>query len=80
MKKPKLQYPDHFGKKIHVDDVVVFTRVGKEGKTEKKTAIMCEGVVVELVNKDNEPSVKIQNQSTGKISHIRRLDNIVVML
>lgn len=77
--KPRLQYKDHFGRKIKKDCVVVFTKVGKEGKTEKKTALMCDGIVIELVNKNSEPSVKIEDPRTHKISHVRKLDNIVVM-
>lgn len=76
-KKP--QYRDHFGKRIRKDNVVAFAKIQKDTHTDKKNAVLLAGVVIELINHDGVPSVKIEDMNTHKISHIRRLDNIVVL-
>lgn len=73
------QYRDHFGKKIRKDNVVAFVKIQKDAYTDKKNAVLFAGVVIELVNHDGVPSVKIEDMATHKIYHIRRLDNIVVL-
>lgn len=77
LKRP--QYRDHFGTKIRKDNVVAFAKMQKDTYTDKKNAVLLAGVVIELVNHDGAPSVKIEDMATHKISHIRRLDNIVVL-
>lgn len=79
MSKNKLTYRDHFGRNINLDDVVVFAAVKKNSKTEKKDAELCCGIVTELVDKNGQPSVKITDPVTDKISHIRRLENTTVI-
>lgn len=76
-KKP--QYRDHFGKKIRKGNVVAFAKVQRDPDTDKKNAVLLAGIVIELINHDDVLSVKIEDAATHKISHIRRLDNIVVL-
>lgn len=76
-KKP--QYRDHFGKKIHKGNVVAFAKIQKDAHTDKKNAVLLAGVITELINHDGALSVKIEDMATHKISHIRRLDNIIVL-
>lgn len=73
------QYRDHFGKKIYKGNVVAFAKIQKDAHTDKKNAVLLAGVVCELINHNGVPSVKIEDAATHKISHIRRLDNIVVL-
>lgn len=47
-KKP--QYRDHFGKRIRKDNVVAFAKIQKDTHTDKKSAALLAGVVIELIN------------------------------
>lgn len=77
----KIKVTDKLGNKLHLGNLVAFAKTTiLNDKTKKKGAILLIGKIIEIVKKfDGAQSIKILDPVTEKVSHIRNLQNVILL-